>query len=83
MYPLASAFLWVSVTLTYPSILAIQVSKVHASTPFFQTLTLGEYAVNGFEKLFDLEDVWKKRLQHLIGYSVLCNAIEMLSTTHF
>uniref|UniRef100_A0A914DJI8 Amino acid transporter n=1 Tax=Acrobeloides nanus TaxID=290746 RepID=A0A914DJI8_9BILA len=58
-YPLATAFLFVSVTLTYPSILAIQ------------TMTFGEYVVNGLEKLTDLDDVWKKRLQRLLGYSVL------------
>ncbi|KAI1727316.1 amino acid permease domain-containing protein [Ditylenchus destructor] len=58
-HPLAVGFLWVSVTLTYPTILAIQ------------TLTFGEYIVQGLHKLMCIEDAWRDALRRLIGFIAL------------
>ncbi|CAJ0926062.1 unnamed protein product, partial [Mesorhabditis belari] len=57
--PLASAFLFVSCSLTYPSILAVQ------------TITFGEYIVNGFHKFIHVSPNWEPILKRLIGFSVL------------
>ncbi|CAJ0586946.1 unnamed protein product, partial [Mesorhabditis spiculigera] len=58
-HPVAAAFLFVSCVLTYPSILAIQ------------TVTFGEYIVNGFHRFLDVDPDWEPALKKLIGFSVL------------
>lgn len=55
-YPLAAAFLWVSTTLTFPTIMAIQ------------TLTFGEYVFEGLNPFFAISPESMDLLKRLIGY---------------
>uniref|UniRef100_A0A1I8BMW9 AA_permease domain-containing protein n=1 Tax=Meloidogyne hapla TaxID=6305 RepID=A0A1I8BMW9_MELHA len=55
-HPLAAAFLWVSTTLTFPVIMAIQ------------TLTFGEYLVDGLNSFFPIHFQYIGILKRLIGF---------------
>lgn len=55
-HPLAAAFLWVSSSLTFPTIMAIQ------------TLTFGEYVVDGLNPLLPIYPEYEELLKRLIGY---------------
>ncbi|KAF7635521.1 hypothetical protein Mgra_00005063 [Meloidogyne graminicola] len=58
-HPLASAFLWVSTTLTFPIIMAIQ------------TLTFGEYLVDGLNSFFPINSEFIGILKRLIGFLII------------
>ncbi|CAK5089553.1 unnamed protein product [Meloidogyne enterolobii] len=58
-HPLATAFLWVSTTLTFPVIMAIQ------------TLTFGEYLVDGFNSFISINSEYIGILKRLIGFMTI------------
>jgi len=56
---LATAFLWVSTTLTFPVIMAIQ------------TLTFGEYLVDGLNSFMSINSEYIGILKRLIGFMTI------------
>nr|CAD2174239.1 unnamed protein product [Meloidogyne enterolobii] len=58
-HPLATAFLWVSTTLTFPVIMAIQ------------TLTFGEYLVDGLNSFMSINSEYIGILKRLIGFMTI------------
>uniref|UniRef100_A0A914MT56 Amino acid transporter n=1 Tax=Meloidogyne incognita TaxID=6306 RepID=A0A914MT56_MELIC len=58
-HPLATAFLWVSTTLTFPVIMAIQ------------TLTFGEYLVDGLNAFILINSEYVGILKRLIGFMTI------------
>ncbi|CAD6190189.1 unnamed protein product [Caenorhabditis auriculariae] len=58
-HPIAAAFMWTSVTLSYPSTMAIQ------------AITLGEYVVTGLNNWIDMDPSSNFYAYRLIGFSVI------------
>uniref|UniRef100_A0A914W4D9 Uncharacterized protein n=1 Tax=Plectus sambesii TaxID=2011161 RepID=A0A914W4D9_9BILA len=58
-YPIAFAFMWVSILLTYPATIAVQAE------------TFGEYILTGIDPLLCVDQAYRNIVQKLLGFSLL------------
>ncbi len=59
-YPLAFAFMWVSVLITYPATLAILAE------------TFGQYVIEGVRQVICIDEAYGSCAERLIGFALLC-----------
>uniref|UniRef100_A0A914W1X8 Uncharacterized protein n=1 Tax=Plectus sambesii TaxID=2011161 RepID=A0A914W1X8_9BILA len=69
-YPIAFAFMWVSILLTYPATIAVQAE------------TFGEYILTGIDPLLCVDQAYRNIVQKLLGFSLLYEKIFNIEQAH-